>query len=118
MVKEIKPLESIWETYTQSWKVSIREEKMDLYASSLTLGVIYHAPDAKTKGFEELADQMIAFHQQVPGGHFITTKFLSHSNKSIAIWNMHNGQGEKIGEGVSYGEYNEDGKLTSMTGFF
>lgn len=61
---------------------------------------------------------MLGFHQHVPGGSFETHYFLAHHERSIAKWNMCNGAGEIIGEGVSYGEYGRDGKLVAMTGFF
>ncbi len=61
---------------------------------------------------------MRAFHQQVPGGHFVTSYFLAHHDASIAKWNMVNAEGATIGEGVSYGQYNEQGALIAMTGFF
>ena len=61
---------------------------------------------------------MLGFHQQVPGGHFATTYFLAHHDVSIAKWNMVNGDGTIIGDGVSYGHYNEEGALVAMTGFF
>lgn len=78
----------------------------------------YNDPLIKTIGWDELLPYMLDFHKQVPGGHFITTYFLAHHDQSIAKWEMKNGQNEVIGEGVSYGQYNDSGKLISMTGFF
>ena len=61
---------------------------------------------------------MLDFHKQIPGGNFVTTYFLAHSHKSIACWDMCDAQGNKIGEGISFGQYNNDSKLIAMTGFF
>ena len=43
---------------------------------------------------------------------------MAHNDKSIAKWDMCDGDGKVLMEGISYGEYNESGKLVSMTGFY
>lgn len=72
----------------------------------------------RTEGWDGLLQYMVDFHRQVPGGHFVTEQFIAHHSKSVARWTMRNGLGAVIGDGVSYGEYDDEGRLTSMTGFF
>jgi hypothetical protein len=72
----------------------------------------------KTLGWEDLVEYMLEFQKQIPGGHFVTKEFLAHGNKSIARWEMRNGDNIILGDGVSYGEYNNDDRLFEMTGFF
>ncbi len=72
----------------------------------------------KTTGWDALVAYMLDFHKQIPGGHFVTSYFLAHNKQSIAKWEMRNGEDAVMGEGISYGKYNEAGKLISMTGFF
>jgi hypothetical protein len=78
----------------------------------------YRDPLAMTCGHAELIQYMQSFHGQVPGGHFVTTYFLAHHDRSIAKWNMVDGAGNILGDGVSFGEYDATGTLTAMTGFF
>ncbi len=108
----------IWETYVESWKAETAEEKRALFKNCLITSNQYNDPMIKTKGWDELIQYMLDFHQQIPGGHFKTTYFLAHSNKSIARWEMRDGNNTIHGEGISYAEYNEHGKLISETGFF
>ena len=61
---------------------------------------------------------MLNFHEQTPGGYFETTYFLAHNNKSVAKWEMKNDEDTVLSDGISYGEFNEKGKLTSITGFY
>ena len=61
---------------------------------------------------------MLQFHQMLPGGHFVTTRYLAHNGQCIATWNLCDQQGRALGEGISYARYGESGKLDSMTGFF
>ena len=110
--------EETWEIYTSSWRVKRADEKRGLFEKSLDLDCQYNDPLVKTKGWDELIKYMLEFHQQIPGGYFLTTYFLAHGNKSIAKWEMRSGDNVVLGNGISYGEYNANGKLVAMTGFF
>lgn len=107
-----------WETYTASWKVESAAEKRALFERCLDPACRYNDPLIKTKGWDALENYMLGFHQQIPQGYFVTTYFLAHSDKSISRWEMRNGEDVVVGNGISYGEYNENGYLVSMTGFF
>jgi len=110
--------EKTWELYTSSWKAESVEEKRTIYELCLDTQCEYNDPVTKTKGWDDLASYMLDFHKQIPGGHFVTNYFLAHNNQSIAKWVMRNRENTVLGEGVSYGKYNEAGKLVAMTGFF
>lgn len=107
-----------WETFVASWKAESAAEKRKLFEKSLDRNCVYNDPLDNAKGWDELEAVMLDFHRQVPGGYFVTHYFQAHSNKSIAKWEMLNGENLVIGDGISYGEYNEHGMLVSMTGFF
>ncbi|MBI3775378.1 MAG: nuclear transport factor 2 family protein [Gammaproteobacteria bacterium] len=107
-----------WETYVSSWKISSSAEKRALFKQCLDAACRYNDPLIATEGWDALEAYMQDFHRQLPGGHFVTTYFLAHNNKSIARWEMRSGENVMLGDGISYGEYNQNGKLVSMTGFF
>lgn len=109
---------NIWETYSSAWKAETAEQKLALLASSVSADATYTDPTGVRNGYDELIAYMLEFHTQVPGGHFVLTYFLAHHDKSIAKWDMCTGDGTKVGDGVSYGAYNANGKLSAMTGFF
>lgn len=109
---------STWDTYTSSWKAKTREEKTSLLGDSVRDDAVYTDPLAQVASREALVAYMLEFHKQVPGGHFRTKSFQAHNNKSIAQWDMVAEDESVIGEGISYGEYDEQGRLTRMTGFF
>jgi hypothetical protein len=108
----------VWETYASAWKEQTAAAKRAVLARSVASDGVYCDPLAECRGHDALIAYMLEFHKQVPGGHFVTTYFLPHHGRSIAKWNMLSGNGQKIGEGVSYGEYGSDGRLVSMTGFY
>jgi hypothetical protein len=110
--------QTTWEKYVSAWKVTTANEKAAALRTSVAPSCVYKDPSTVASGHEELVAYMLALHQQIPAGHFVTTYFLAHHDASIAKWNMVNGAGEVIGDGVSYGQYNEHGLLVAMTGFF
>ena len=114
----MKSRKETWEIYTSSWKAESPAEKRSLYEQSLSADCVYADPLAETRGWDELLGYMAEFHQQIPGGHFVTNEFVEHHKRSLAKWDMLDGSGNKVGEGVSYGEYNDEGKITAMSGFF
>ena len=110
--------QKIWEIYVSAWKAESATDKRALFEQCLDVECEYNDPLIKTKGWDELLAYMVDFHQQIPGGYFVTTYFLAHHNQSIAKWEMLNGEHTVAGEGISYGKYNKNGKLVAMTGFF
>ncbi|WP_086931723.1 hypothetical protein [Agarilytica rhodophyticola] len=109
---------TIWETYTSSWKLETAEQKRELFEQCLHTDCEYTDPLIKTRGWSELLNYMLDFHKMLPGGYFETYYFLAHNNQSIAKWQMKDASNTVMGEGVSHGSYTSDGKLLTMTGFF
>jgi hypothetical protein len=107
-----------WEKYTSTWKMTNKTERLAMFAEVLADDAIYTDPLVQTTSWDDLIGYMENFHRQIPGGHFVTTSFLAHHDKSIAHWEMKTGENATVGTGTSYGEYDAQGKLVSMNGFF
>ncbi len=110
--------QATWEIYASAWQEATAKGKADALGRSVAPACVYTDPTTVANGYDELIACMLAFHQQVPGGHFQTTYFLAHHDVSIAKWHMLSGDGVVIGDGISYGKYNNQGALVTMTGFF
>lgn len=113
-----KSAQEIWETYVSSWQAKTEAERKRLYEQALRPDCTYSDPLTVAHGWQQLTDYMAQFHEQIPGGHFVTREFIAHHDCSIARWDMMNGKGEKISDGMSYGKYDDEGRLHKMTGFF
>jgi len=107
-----------WETYALSWKAAAPAEKRALYEASLSKSCAYTDPLTVARGWDELEAYMLQFHEQIPGGHFLTVDFMTHHDRCVAHWRMMDGEGIERGTGTSFGEFDGDGKLVAMTGFF
>ena len=107
-----------WLTYSQAWKAPTAKEKRTLMEKSLNKNCVYTDPMTQTQSWDELLAYMLKFHEDVPGGFFETVQFMTHNNRSVARWQMRNEQNETMGDGISYAEFDNDGRLKTMTGFF
>jgi len=113
-----KQYQEQWLRYTAAWKAKTEVEKRALFEQCLSPDCTYRDPLVVAQGWNALVTYMLEFHKTIPGGHFVTREFKSHNSRSIAEWTMCAGDGSELGVGISYGEYNAEGQLTSMTGFF
>jgi SnoaL-like domain len=116
--RSFSPLQRTWETYVSAWKHTQSNEKIRLFQAALAPDCTYTDPLSQCAGWEALVLYMTDFHRQVPGGHFVTTRFIEHHRCSVATWQMCDAQGATIGDGISYGVYDDQDKLTNMVGFF
>jgi hypothetical protein len=94
--------QTTWEKYASAWQQVTATEKADALRQSVAAPCVYKDPATIATGHDALIAYMLAFHQQVPGGHFVTNYFLAHHDVSIAKWNMVSGDGAIIGDGVSF----------------
>jgi hypothetical protein len=108
----------VWERYTEAWGAESVEQKRELFETCLAPGCVYTDPTAVVKGWDALLEYMVGFHQQTPGGHFVTQEFMAHHGRSVSRWQMRGRDGTKLGDGISYAEYDDNGMLVAMTGFF
>ncbi|RQP21944.1 nuclear transport factor 2 family protein [Piscinibacter terrae] len=107
-----------WETYTAAWKPENLARRRGLFELTLSRDCEYRDPLVHAIGWDALDNYMQDFQRQVPGGHFVTTWFVAHHDRSVAKWEMRGADGSVLGHGVSYAEYADDGKLRAMNGFF
>ncbi|HEX3772637.1 MAG TPA: nuclear transport factor 2 family protein, partial [Polyangiaceae bacterium] len=109
---------STWERYVSAWKATGAEAKRALVEGTLSSRCVYRDPLTERHGVEDLIAYMVEFHQQLPGAYFETEQFIAHHGRSMARWTMRDAAGRALGDGVSCGEYDESGRLVTMTGFF
>jgi len=107
-----------WQTYVEAWNARDRSERERFLSSAVDVNSNYVDPNVDIKGHQALSDYMGEFHAQMPGATFVLTRFISHHQKSIASWNLHDENGGVLFSGISYGTYNAQGKLTAEHGFF
>ncbi len=118
MTKPTRELRARWEAYAGIWKLTRPEAQRAACEQHLTAHCVYTDPLTRREGWDALVAYMREFHQQIPGGHFVTRDFRVLDHQAVVTWSMVAGDGTVLGEGMSHAEFAEDGKLRAMTGFF
>lgn len=111
-------LQTTWANYTAAWNASDSEAMKALFTQNLAADCAYRDPIATTTGYDELAGYITQVHASIPGVQLVTRDFTSHNQRCIVHWDMCAADGSVMSDGVSYGEFDESGKLIAMAGFF
>ena len=110
--------DQMWETYTSTWGPIDDRVRDDLLARSLSVDCTYTDPNIHAEGQRAIAEYMAGFQAQMPGARFATQTFAGHHDVALVEWQMLDAKGHAIGTGMSVGHFGEDGRLTSIAGFF
>jgi len=108
----------IWESYANLWKTEDVDNKRQRLSKILAENFRYTDPRSETIGHDALIDVILDFNNTVPGAYFSTTRFMTHNNRSVAAWEMKSSDAETLGNGISYAEYDQSGKLVTISGFY
>jgi hypothetical protein len=111
-------LKDTWERYVGAWTAASEAERQAVFESCLAKDCVYADPLVHARGWRELSAYISSFQQQIPGGRFVTEHFSTHHARSMARWQMVDAAGNELGDGVSFGVYDAQGRLSAMTGFF
>lgn len=111
-------MQQTWERYVSAWKAVGETDKRAIVEGALASACTYTDPLVDLVGQDALVGYMLDFHRQIPGGHFVTEWFQTHHGVCVAKWTMRDGAGAVLDDGVSFGRFDDRGRLVSMTGFF
>ncbi len=111
-------LRATWDKYTTVLNATTREEKGRALAECAIEAVAYTDPMMSIRGTDALVGYMLSLFEMNPGGTFETTSFVAHHGRSLAKWDVKNASGVRVGEGSSYAEYDESGRISSVAVFF
>lgn len=106
-------------SYQAAWGEPDADARRQLLTAAWAEDAIYLDPSARVEGREALVQHIAGFRETFPG-HAIepTTDLDAHAGYLRFGWRMVDADGNEILEGVDFGTYAEDGKLTSIVGFF
>lgn len=107
-----------WDIYSNSWKGIKLAERLTLFKECLTPDCSFSNPLGVGEGWDALGVAIEEFQRDVPGGSFETIEYISHHHTTLVKWHMKNGENQKLSEGYSVAEYNSEGKIFKLTGFW
>ncbi|NLR74033.1 nuclear transport factor 2 family protein [Leeia aquatica] len=108
----------VWEGYCAVWRPQSAVQRREQFSRVLSQQCIYRDPLTQCQGWDELSAYIEDFQRQFPGCYFVTAWFHTHHARAAVRWHMCGPDGSALSEGVSYVEFDGEGKLISMNGFF
>lgn len=108
---------SLWNRYAAIWSLEPAQREAELEAC-LANDANYCDPNGVIQGRGALSDYMGGFQQSAPGASFRIDSVLEHNNRSLAQWSLHSADGALLQRGTSFAGLSEDGRMSSITGFF
>jgi hypothetical protein len=105
--------------YVAAWVETDEGKRRALLAKSWTEDGTYTDPTVEVVGREALVKQIGAIHKQFAGNRIVlTSRVDEHHGRLRFTWAMVNPEGNRVTEGIDFGEIGSDGRLMRITGFF
>ena len=106
-------------SYQAAWGETDEDARRKLLTEAWAEDAVYLDPSGRADGREALVQHIAGF-QQMFAGHTMeaTTDTDAHDGYLRFGWHLLDADGNEVLEGVDFGTYGDDGKLTSIVGFF
>lgn len=112
-------LEETLFTYIAAWSESDEDRRRSLLEQVWEENGIYSDATAEVQGREELVQHIGTFLRRHPGHRTLLTSGVSrHHGYFRFSWIVVKPDGERVFEGVDFGETGSQGRLRRITGFF
>ena len=105
--------------YIAAWSEADEEQRRLLLATVWEENGVYSDPTGEASGCEALVQHIGAFLQRYPGHRTLLTSGVSkHHGWFRFAWVVVRPDGQRVLEGVDFGEVGAGGRLRRITGFF
>ena len=121
---DVKPEEQVLlslQTYFQAWNEPDAKKRAALLDDCWADNAIYTDPGAHAKGREGLSKIIGAFldNQQLKGFSIVQASNIEVHHRVFRFqWNMRDPNGNTVTPGMDYGEFDQQGRITKIVGFF
>ena len=109
------------EHYFAAWAAETEEERRSHLEAGWATDGTYTDPTADVHGREALVQHIGAFASSPQAKNFSIEQSSGidvHHKVMRFAWEMRNAEGKVLTPGMDYGEFNDDGKITKIVGFF
>jgi len=109
---------ALYERYLSAWNTTDMERRLDIAAEVLSGDIEYltRNHDLST-GPKLVLEDMAAFHERFPGGHFETGGVSAHHNVALVTWVIIQADGTEAARGPDLITVDGDGKISKITTF-
>lgn len=108
-----------WKTYQSAWSDIGDAERRGMLETSVSDACRYTDPTtAELLGRDELVEKIRASARTYPGVSFRNDRVTELEDRAFFEWTMYDANAVPMIDGASYGEFDGDGRLSRMSGFF
>ena len=107
-----------WQTYMSLWGPLSTAERQAGVQEALHPNCEYRDPRTTTTGIDDLVTYMEHYQQEFPGSTIEMRYFLSHNDRCTVRWEIEDPERNVVMDGTSYGEFDPEGKIVTMCGFY
>lgn len=111
-------IQETWDAYGRAWADVSAAERESLLRQTVTGDCEFASPVAEGHNRQELTSTIEAFQTQSPGATITTHTLIVHHQQLLAAWTIYSKEGTAILSGHSTASYNEQNRLTRLTGFW
>ena len=110
--------EQIWKSYLEAYSNVSPEERRRLLEQTVSDDIVSANPGDEFHGLESLIVHVEQFQQRLPGAYFKLNKLLFHHEQALSEWTLYKGDDTALRTANTYGRFDDQGRLTQLTGFF
>ncbi len=110
--------EEIWKLYLETYGHIPPEERRRLLEQTVSDDIVSTNPGDEFKGLESLLVHIEQFQQRLPGAYFKLNKLLFHHEQGLSEWTLYKSDGTPLRTAHTYGRFNDQRRITQLTGFF
>ena len=112
-------VDTIVGAYGAAWLEANEAERRRLLEASWSEDGVYQDPTASVVGREALIRHIADFHKRLPGTTIVFASGVDHHHgKFHFLWKMVGPDGQVAAEGRDFGEFDDDGRICRIAGFF
>ena len=105
--------------YGAAWNEPDEAKRRELLARSWSVDGFFHDPQGRVEGRDALLAHIAGFQQALPGHRIDLTSAIHSYDRYVRFaWKIFDGSNGVVLEGVNFGEFDGDGKLKSIVGFW
>jgi hypothetical protein len=106
-------------TYVRAWHERDEATRRGLLEQTWAEGGAYSDPEGTIEGREALIEAIADFHDRRPGVRIEVRGAIDGFGRHFRfVWATVDGDGEVLREGIDVGQFDEDGRIVSIIGFF
>ncbi len=107
------------DVYCAAWNETDAVVRAEILSRVLAPGAIYADPTVRTQGVVELVAHIDQVFRRYPGSTIVRTSNVdSHHSLARFAWKKVLADGTSLPEGIDFVTFADDGRLTSIVGFF